>query len=251
MERDLTGNVAIVTGGASGIGQAAALLYAAHGAKVVVSDLNEKAGMEVVEQIRQKDGNAIFVRADVSRPEDCEQLVNKTVEAYGRLDIAFNNAGIGGETNPIADMSLEGWNKVIAVNLNSIFYCMKYQLQQMQKQGSGAIVNNSSILGSVGFANSAGYTAAKHGVVGITKSAALEYSAKGLRINAVGPAFINTPLINEALDADTIQYLVGQHPIGRLGEANEVAELVIWLSSPKASFVTGAYYAIDGAYLAR
>lgn len=251
MERDLTGNVAVVTGGASGIGQATALLYAAHGAKVVVSDLNEKAGMEVVEKIRQKDGDAIFVRADVSRPEDCEQLVNKTVEAYGRLDIAFNNAGIGGETNPIAEMSLEGWNKVIAVNLNSIFYCMKYQLQQMQKQGSGAIVNNSSILGSVGFASSAGYTAAKHGVVGITKSAALEYSAKGLRINAVGPAFINTPLITEALDDDTIQYLVGQHPIGRLGEANEVAELVIWLSSPKASFVTGAYYAIDGAYLAR
>lgn len=251
MERDLTGNVAVVTGGASGIGQAAALLYSAHGAKVVVSDLNEKAGMEVVEQIRQKDGNAIFVRADVSRPEDCEQLVNKTVEAYGRLDIAFNNAGIGGEANPIADMSLEGWNKVIAVNLNSVFYCMKYQLQQMQQQGSGAIVNNSSILGSVGFANSAGYVAAKHAVIGLTKSAALEYSANGLRINAVGPAFINTPLIDQALNEEMKQYLVGQHPIGRLGEANEVAELVIWLSSPKASFVTGAYYAVDGAYLAR
>lgn len=136
MEKDLTGKVAIVTGGASGIGQAAALLYAAHGAKVVVSDLNEQAGMEVLEQIRQKDGSALFVRADVSRPEDCEQLVKKTVEAYGRVDIAFNNAGIGGEANPVADMSLEGWHKVIAVNLNSVFYCMKYQLAQMQQQGS-------------------------------------------------------------------------------------------------------------------
>src|SRR5437763_958409 len=167
MEQDLTGKVAIVTGGASGIGQATAVLYAAHGAKVVVSDVHEQAGNDVVAGIKQKGGDAIFIKADVSKPGDCEQLVNKTIEVYNRLDIAFNNAGISGEANPIGDMSVQGWDRIISVNLSSVFYCMKYQLQQMVKQGTGAIVNNSSILGSVGFANSAGYVAAKHGVVGM------------------------------------------------------------------------------------
>jgi NAD(P)-dependent dehydrogenase (short-subunit alcohol dehydrogenase family) len=252
MQNDLTGKVAIVTGDASGIGAATALLYAAHGSKVVVSDIHENAGNGVVDQIKQKGGAAIFVKADVSQPSDCEQLVQKTVEAFGKVDIAFNNAGIGGEANPIGDMSIEGWNKVIAVNLSSVFYCMKYQLQQMVKHGSGAIVNNSSILGAVGFANSAAYVSAKHGVVGLTKNAALEYSAKGIRINAVGPAFINTPLLTETgIDDATRKVLVQLHPIGRLGESNEVAELVLWLSSDQASFVTGSYYAIDGGYLAQ
>jgi NAD(P)-dependent dehydrogenase (short-subunit alcohol dehydrogenase family) len=150
-------------------------------------------------------------------------------------------------------MSIEGWNKVIAINLNSVFYCMKYQLQQMLKQGSGSIVNNSSILGQVGFPNAAGYVAAKHGVVGLTRTAALEYSAKGIRVNAIGPAFINTPLLSEAGMNDDVKQsvLVPLHPIGRLGESKEVAELVVWLSSDKASFVTGSYYAVDGGYLAR
>jgi NAD(P)-dependent dehydrogenase (short-subunit alcohol dehydrogenase family) len=252
MEQDLTGSVAIVTGGASGIGEATALLYAAHGAKVVVSDIHEEAGNKVVAQIKQQGGEATFIKADVSQPTDCEQLVRKTVEVFGRLDIAFNNAGIGGEANPIADMSIEGWNKTIAVNLSSVFYCMKYQLQQMVKAGSGAIVNNSSILGAVGFANSAGYVAAKHGLLGLTKNAALEYSARGIRINAVGPGFINTPLLSDAGMDDTMKNALAQlHPIGRLGEPNEVAELVVWLSSGKASFVTGTYYAVDGGYLAR
>jgi NAD(P)-dependent dehydrogenase (short-subunit alcohol dehydrogenase family) len=252
MEKDLNGKVAIVTGGASGIGQVTAKLYAALGAKVVVSDLHEQAGNEVVTQIKQKGDDAIFIKADLSKPEDCEQLVSKTIEAYGRLDIAFNNAGISGEANPIGDMSIEGWNRIIAVNLNSVFYCMKYELQQMVKQGQGAIVNNSSILGSVGFANSAGYVAAKHGIVGLTKNAALEYSSKGIRVNSIGPAFINTPLLTEAgIDENAKKALVQLHPIGRLGESSEVAELVVWLSSDKASFVTGSYYSIDGGYLSQ
>jgi len=253
MEKYLSGKTAIVTGSASGIGEATALLYAECGANVVVSDIHEEAGNKVVQQIQQNGGKAIFVKADVSKPEDCEQLVTKTVAAFGGLDIAFNNAGIGGESNATGDMSIEGWNKVINVNLNSVFYCMKYQLLQMQKRGSGAIVNNSSILGAVGFNNAAGYVAAKHGVIGLTKTAALEYSAKGIRINAVGPAFINTPLLSEAGMNDTIKQsvLVPLHPIGRLGESKEVAELVLWLSSDKASFVTGSYYPVDGGYLAR
>src|SRR4051794_25362735 len=252
MEQDLAQKVAIVTGSASGIGRATALLYAAHNAKVVVSDIHEQEGNELVAQIKQRGGDAIFVKADVSKPVECEQLVNKTIEAYGRVDIAFNNAGISGEANPIGDMTVEGWDRVISVNLSSVFYCMKYQLQQMVKQGKGAIINNSSILGSVGFANSAGYVAAKHGVLGLTKNAALEYSSKGIRINSIGPAFINTPLLTEAGMDDTAKKgLVQLHPIGRLGEADEVAELVVWLSSDKASFVTGSYYAIDGGYLSQ
>jgi NAD(P)-dependent dehydrogenase (short-subunit alcohol dehydrogenase family) len=248
---DLKEKVALVTGGASGIGQAAAKLYALHGAKVVVSDLDEINGEETVKQIRQKGGEAVFLKTDVSDPAACEALIAATVKTFGRVDIAFNNAGISGESNPIGDMSIDGWKKIIAVNLDSVFYCMKYEIQQMQKQGKGAIVNMSSILGQVGFANSAGYVAAKHGVVGLTQNAALEYSAKGIRVNAVGPGFIDTPLLTHAgIDGATRQYLASQHAIGRLGTSEEVAELVIWLSSDKAGFVTGSYYAVDGGYLA-
>ena len=253
MDKYLSGKTAIVTGAASGIGEATALLYAEYGANVVVSDIHEEKGNEVANKIKQQGGNAIFVKADVSQPGDCEQLVNKTVATFGSLDIAFNNAGVSGESNAVGDMSIEGWNKIIAVKLSSVFYSMKYQLLKMQKAGGGAIVNNSSILGAVGFANAAGYVAAKHGVIGLTQTAALEYSAKGIRINAVGPAFINTPLLSEAgMDNNVKQsFLVPLHPIGRLGESKEVAELVVWLSSDKASFVTGSYYPVDGGYLAR
>jgi NAD(P)-dependent dehydrogenase (short-subunit alcohol dehydrogenase family) len=250
---NLKGKTAIVTGGASGIGEATALLYAAYGCNVIVSDLQEEKGLLLVEKIRQSNGKAVFIKADVSKPQDCEMLVNKTVASFGSVDIAFNNAGISGESNAVADMSIEGWNKIIAVNLNSVFYCMKYELQQMLKQGKGVIINNSSILGQVGFANAAGYVAAKHGVIGLTQNAALEYGVKGIRINAIGPGFINTPLLTEAgMNTDIKQsVLVPLHPIGRLGEASEVAELVIWLSSDKASFITGSYYPVDGGYLAR
>ncbi|MBX3238604.1 MAG: SDR family oxidoreductase [Chitinophagaceae bacterium] len=247
---DIKGKVALVTGAGSGIGKAAAELYAAYGAKVVVSDINIDQGENTTKSILEKGGEAFFIPADVSKQEDCAGLVSGAVGKYGRLDIAFNNAGIGGESNPIADMSIEGWQQVININLNGVFYCMKPQLQQMIKQGKGAIVNMSSILGQVGFNTAAAYVAAKHGVVGLTKTAAMEYSAQGIRVNAVGPAFINTPLL-DSLSDELKQILVSQHPVGRLGEAPEVAELVVFLSSDKASFITGSYYAVDGGYLSK
>ncbi len=244
---------AIVTGAASGIGEATALLYAAEGCNVVLADIDEAKGKMLLEKILQQNKKAIFVKTDVTNNNDCKNLVSKTIEAFGSVDIAFNNAGISGESNTIADMSIEGWNKIIAVNLNSVFYCMKYQVAQMLKQGKGVIVNNSSILGVVGFANAAGYVAAKHGIIGLTQTAALEYSSKNIRINAIGPAFINTPLLTNAGMNDDVKknILIPLHAIGRLGEANEVAELVVWLSSDKASFITGNYYPVDGGYLAR
>ena len=246
------GKVALVTGGSSGIGQAACHLYALEGAKVVVSDIDEIRGDEAVRAIQEKNGDAIFVRADVSNPGDCQAMVAATLEKYGRLDIAFNNAGIGGEANLTADYSVDGWRKVIDINLSSVFYCMKYEIPAMLQNGGGAIVNMASILGRVAFQNSPGYVAAKHGVVGLSKNAAVEYAKQGLRINSVGPGFIRTPLIaGLEEDAKIRDHLISLHPVGRLGEAEEVAELVIWLSSDKASFVTGAYYAIDGGYLAQ
>jgi len=248
MNRIFENKVALVTGAGSGIGQAAALLYAEQGASVIVSDINEKGGMETVDTVRKTGGKASFVKADVSVAEECRKLTEETIRVYNRLDIAFNNAGIGGEMNPVADMSLDGWQKVINVNLNSVFYCMKYEIPLMLKSGHGAIVNMSSILGQVGFANSAAYVAAKHGVVGLTKNAAIEYARQGIRVNAIGPAFINTPLLS-VLDDQIKTALTALHPIGRMGEAREVAELAIWLSSDNASFVTGSYYAIDGGYL--
>ena len=248
----LQGKVTLVTGASSGIGRAIALAYAREGAKVVVSDVNVAGGEETVSLVRQQGGDALFVPADVSRAEDCQRLVERTVAHYGRLDAACNNAGIGGELGPTADYTDEAWQQVIGVNLSGVFYCMKHQIQAMLRHGGGAIVNMASILGQVGFAGAPAYVAAKHGVVGLTKTAALEYSAHGLRINAVGPAFIHTPMI-AGLESDpaTQQQLVSLHAVGRLGQPEEVAELVVWLSSDRASFVTGAYYAVDGGYLAR
>lgn len=250
MEHSLAGKTALVTGAASGIGKAIALLYAQHGANVLVSDLDAEKGQVVVEQIKGMDVQAHFVLADVSDPADNERLVNEAVNRYGKLDIACNNAGIGGELNSVADYSLESWQKVINVNLNGVFYGLKYQLAQMVKQGHGAIVNMASILGQVGTVNSSAYVAAKHGVVGLTKAAALEYATKGIRVNSVGPAYIDTPLL-QTMPEDAYNALVDHHPIGRLGKSEEVAELVIWLSSDKASFVTGSYYPVDGGLLSR
>lgn len=247
----LENKVAIVTGAGSGIGRAIAILYAAEGAKVVVSDLNEKGGNETVAKIKAKGGDAIFVASDSSNAESNEALVIETIKKYGALHIACNNAGIGGVLAPTGEYPVDMWSKVIGINLSGVFYGMRYQIPEILKAGGGSIVNIASILGQVGSKFSPAYVAAKHGVVGLTKTAALEYSDKNIRINSVGPGYIKTPLLTNSLTEEQMKPLVGLHPIGRLGEPEEVAELVLWLSSSKASFVTGAYFAVDGGYLAQ
>jgi NAD(P)-dependent dehydrogenase (short-subunit alcohol dehydrogenase family) len=249
----LQDKTAIVTGGGSGIGRAIALAYAREGANVVVSDIDEEGGKETLRLMRDKTPNseAIFLRADAGSPEDNEKLVQAAVERFGALHVACNNAGIGGELKPVGELSVEGWNKVVGVNLSGVFYAMRAQIPRLLEAGGGAVVNIASILGQVGTAGASGYVAAKHGVVGLTKTAALEYSAQGIRINAVGPGYIETPLLTNALPEEAMGPLVQLHPIGRLGQSEEVAELVVWLSSDRASFVTGAYYPVDGGYLAQ
>ncbi|MCK9282813.1 MAG: SDR family oxidoreductase [Rhodocyclaceae bacterium] len=244
--------VALVTGGGSGIGRAIALAWAREGAKVVLSDIDVKAGEETAALVKAQGCEALFVTANVAKPGDSENLVARAMAQFGRLDVACNNAGIAGPAALTADYPLDGWAQVIDINLSGVFYGMKYQLGAMLKSGGGSIINIASILGSVGFATAPAYTASKHGVVGLTKAAALEYSAQGIRVNSVGPAFISTAMTSDLRnDPDINTMLVGSHPIGRLGRTEEVAELVLWLSSDKASFITGAYYPVDGGYLAR
>lgn len=245
--KQLENKVAIVTGGASGIGKAIVELFVTEGAKVVIADLNEDFGNKLADSLGEA---AVFIKADSSLPEDNKKLVDSAVEKFGALHIAVNNAGIGGDAAIVGDYKLESWKKVIDINLNGVFYGMHYQLPEIEKVG-GSIINMASILGQVGFAQSSAYVAAKHGVVGLTKSAGWEYGTRGVRINAIGPGFISTPLVDNALDKDTLHFLESQHAMQRLGTAEEVAELTLWLASDKASFVTGSYYPVDGGYLAK
>lgn len=246
----LEGKVAVITGAGSGIGKAVSLLYAAEGAKVVVSDIAEKGGNETVSEIKAKGGDAIFVKADSSKPDDNKNVVEQAVKQFGGLHIAVNNAGIGGPLGPLGEYPVDGWDKVIAINLSGVFYGLRYQIPAMLSSGGGSIVNVASILGKVGTKGSGAYVAAKHGVIGLTETAALEYAAQKIRVNSIGPGYILTPLL-ESLDDATMNALVGLHPMGRLGTSEEVAELALWLNSDKASFVTGAYYNVDGGYLAQ
>lgn len=250
-DQQFEGKSAIITGGAAGIGYACSATLARRGAKVLLADIDSEQGKRAVSKIEAEGGQAIFVRTDVGRPEDVEAMVEAAIDAFGRLDIAVNNAGIGGESAPTGSYTLEGWQKVININLNSVFYCMRYEIPRMLENGAGVIVNMASILGAVGFADSPAYVAAKHGVVGLTKSAALEYATQGIRINSVGPGFIKTPLIKENMDEDTQAAISELHAMKRMGESQEIADLVAFLCSEQASFMTGGYYLVDGGYTAQ
>lgn len=246
----LENKVAIITGAGSGIGKATAQLFAKEGAKVVISDISEEHGKAAVEEIKAAGGEAFFFKADSASPGENEALVKETIKQYGQLDIAVNNAGIGGPFGLTGEYPIDGWKKTIDINLSGVFYGLRYQIPVMLKNG-GSIINVASILGMAGTKSSPAYVAAKHGVVGLTKAAALEYADKKIRINAVGPGYIKTPLVMNSLDDTALKALIGLHPIGRLGEAEEIAELILWLASSKSSFVTGAYYPADGGYLAQ
>lgn len=246
----LKNKIALVTGAGSGIGEATALLFAGNGASVVLADMDTAGADRVLALVEREGGKGFVVKTDVSKPAECERLVSETVKRYGRLDIAVNNAGIGGPAAPVGEYPIDGWDRVIAINLSGVFYGMRYQIPAMLKNGGGSIVNIASILGKVGFPLSSAYVSAKHGVVGLTENAALEYATQGIRVNAVGPGFIRTPLLDKNLSEEQMKGIAAMHPMQRLGTASEVAELILWLASDRSSFVTGSYYNVDGGYLA-
>lgn len=246
--------VALVTGAATGIGRDTAIAFARKGARVVISDIKEKELKKTAELIKKEGGEVLSVKADISKEDEVRNLIQKATDKFGRLDIACNNAGIGGESAATGDYSIEGWDKVLNINLRGQFICMKYEIEAMLKNGSGSIVNISSILGHVGFGQAPAYVASKHGLLGLTKTAAIEYAEHGIRVNAVCPGFIETPMLEEAgitTEEETKQYIISLHPAGRLGKPREVADAIVWLASDEASFVTGHSLLVDGGYVAR
>ncbi|WP_114749634.1 SDR family oxidoreductase [Pleomorphovibrio marinus] len=251
MELDYKDKVALVTGAAFGIGKATAIAFAKKGAKVVVVDWVE--AKETLEAIEKEGGEALFLKCDMSKEEDIKMMVDKTIEKYGKLDVAFNNAGIEGLTGITHECTNDNWHKVISVNLTGVWHCMKHQIAQMLKQGKGAIVNNASIAGLVGFPGVPAYVASKHAVIGLTKNAALEYGKLGIRVNVVCPGVIKTPMIDRFTgeDKEVEKQFVSMKPIGRLGEPEEVAEAVLWLCSEGSSFVTGHSLTVDGGWVAQ
>ncbi len=249
----LTHQVAVVTGAAAGIGRATALAFAAAGARVVVSDVDEKGGIETARSIEQAGGEALFVACDVSKPEQVRELVERTVARFGRLDHAFNNAGIEGASAPLHESTSENWHKTLAVNLSGVYWCMKEELSVMLKQGSGTIINCSSIAGLRGFAAMGAYVASKHGVLGLTRSAALDYASRGIRINAVCPGVIHTPMVDRFTQGDeaAARSLAAGAPAGRMGRPEEIADAVLWLCNPGAAFVQGTEIVVDGGWCAK
>jgi len=254
-QQEFDGKVAQITGAASGIGKAAALAFGRQGARVVVSDLASKAdeGQSVAEEIIGFGGEAIFVACDVAEEAQVSALVSETVNRFGRLDAAFNNAGIGGNSAETHAYEIDDWDRVMSINLRGVFLCMRAEIPQMLEQGAGTIVNTASIAGLVAFQNSPAYTASKHAVIGLTRTTALEYAQRGIRVNAVCPGIIDTPLIAGALQRDNAAFdrFTEAEPIGRLGTPEEIADAVVWLSSPKASFVLGHPMVVDGGWVSR
>lgn len=243
--------VALVTGAGSGIGRATALAFAREGAKVVVSDVAVPDGEKTVRMVEEAGGEATFVKADISKAGEVEAMVAAAVEAYGRLDCAHNNAGIEGPAVATADVTEEGWDLVMDINLKGAWLCVKYEVLHMLGQGGGAIVNTASTLGITGLPQIAAYTASKHGVIGLTQSAALDYSARGIRVNAVMPGVTRTPMMDRQMSGAHMEedMYIRLHPIGRLAKPEEIAEAVVWLCSDRASFVTGHAMAVDGGFL--
>ena len=247
MRNDFEGRAALVTGAGSGIGEACAVMLAERGARLLVADIDGAAAERVAGAIGEA---ATPFTVDVSDPDQCTAMVAAAVDTFGRLDVAVNNAGIAGPSAPVGEYPLDGWREVIAVHLDGTFYCCRAEIAVMKEAGAGAIVNMASILGSVGFQTAPAYIAAKHGIVGLTRAAALDHAADGIRINSVGPGFIQTPLLEDAPE-EVVAGVAALHPLARLGTANEVAELVCFLASDAASNMTGGYYLADGGYTAR